>query len=100
MLNDFSILSARFEPLRRPVGLGWVMLVTTQTRNIRFVAFPFVARVGEQPLDFLCYGLEGEYFEGYLKRIPNPGDRLFVGYNRATVPTSIVYQPTPGPAVA
>jgi|SRR5271155_2415607 len=100
MLKDLSVLSARFEPLSRPLGPGWVMRVTAQTTNIQFIAFPFVARVADQPIDFLCYGLQGEYFEGYLKRIPQTGDRLFVGYNRADVSTSIVYQPTVGPAVS
>jgi len=93
MPKDFSILSARFDPLPQPLGPGWVMRVTAQTRNIRRIAFPFVARVADQEINFLCLGLEGEFFQGYLKRVPQAGDRLFVGYNRADTPTSIVYQP-------
>jgi hypothetical protein len=100
MLEDISILSAQFEPLSDPLGPGWVMRVTAQTRNIRRIASPFVARIADQQIDSLHFGLEGRFFHGYLKRIPQPGDRLFVGYSTADTPTSVVYRPGPGPAVA
>jgi GH25 family lysozyme M1 (1,4-beta-N-acetylmuramidase) len=93
MTGDLEILSARFETLPAPLGPGWVMRITATARNIRRIAYPFEARVAQQPVDFLCVGLKGDLFEGYLRQIPHPGDRLFVGYLQANVPTSVVYQP-------
>jgi hypothetical protein len=101
MNGDFAILSARFDTLSEPVGPGWVMRITAKARNIRLRAYPFMARVANQRVDFLCIGLNGDLFEGYLRQTPRPGDRLFVGYVKADVATSIVYQPGDvGPSVA
>jgi hypothetical protein len=93
MNGDFAILSGRFEALAQPLGPGWVMRITANARDIRRIAFPFAARVAEQPVDFVCVSVRGDLFEGYLRKMPSPGDRLFVGYIKADVPTSIVYQP-------
>jgi hypothetical protein len=100
MSSDFSILSARFEALPQPVGPGWVMRVTAKARNIQHIAFPFVARVADQKVDFLYVNFAGDVFEGYLLHTPRPGDRLFVGYAEANTPTSIIFQPgSVGPAI-
>jgi GH25 family lysozyme M1 (1,4-beta-N-acetylmuramidase)/V8-like Glu-specific endopeptidase len=92
MTGDFTILSGRFESLSEPLGPGWVMRITVNARNIQRIAFPFMARVAEQPVDFLCLSVKGDLFEGYLRQNPRPGDRLFVGYVKAEVPTQVVYQ--------
>src|SRR5260370_1760635 len=91
MTGDFAILSGRFETLAQPLGPGWVMRITATARDIQRIAFPFVARVAESPVDFVCVSVRGDLFEGYLRERPRPGDRLFVGYIKADVPTSIVY---------
>jgi GH25 family lysozyme M1 (1,4-beta-N-acetylmuramidase)/V8-like Glu-specific endopeptidase len=96
MTGDFAILSGRFESLAQPLGPGWVMRITATARDIQRIAFPFVARVAEQPVDFVCVSVRGDLFEGYLRKRPSPGDRLFVGYIKADVPTSIVYEPAIG----
>jgi hypothetical protein len=93
MTGDFAILSGRFESLAQPLAPGWVMRITVAARDIQRIAFPFVARLAEQPVDFVCVSVRGDLFEGYLRKMPRPGDRLFVGYIKADVPTSVVYQP-------
>jgi hypothetical protein len=93
MTGDFTILSGRFESLSQPLGPGWVMRITVNARNLQRIAFPFMARVAEQPVDFLCLSVKGDLLEGYLRQHPRPGDRLFVGYVKADVPTQVVYQP-------
>jgi hypothetical protein len=89
--GDFSVSSARFELLPRPLGPGWIMRVTAGAKNIGHFDTPFVARLGEQHIEFLCVSTPGDLFEGYLRRTPKPGDRLFVGYSVADVPTSVVF---------
>jgi hypothetical protein len=89
----FEIISVRFEALDRPVGPGWVIRISGIARHIQHVALPFMARVGEQSVQGLAVTAEGDKFEGFLERIPHAGDRLYVGYGTADLPTDIVYEP-------
>jgi hypothetical protein len=94
-----QIISASFELLQSPLGPGWVMRITGIARNIQHRALPFRARVGDQGVEGLTVASAGDRFDGFLRRIPDAGDRLYVGYASATIPTAIVYQPS-GPPVA
>ena len=101
MRNDtFDVLSASVEMLPRPLGPGWVMRVSGRARNLQPRALPFVARVGAQMVDGLAINSAGDQFEGFLRRVPAPGERLFVGYLNPNLSTPITYQPGPGPVVA
>ena len=100
MNGDFSVLSARFEALPKPLGPGWVMRITASTQNIAHLSTRFVARMAEQSVEFLCVSTNGDLFEGYVRQVPKAGDRLFVGYAEADVPTSVVFGQGGGPAVA
>jgi GH25 family lysozyme M1 (1,4-beta-N-acetylmuramidase)/V8-like Glu-specific endopeptidase len=93
MIGKPEVLSARFETLPAPLGPGWVMRITATAKNIRRIAFSFVARVAQQRVDFLSVSSDGDLFEGYLRHTPQPGDRLFVGYLQANLATPVVYQP-------
>lgn len=87
-----QIISARFERMERPVGPGWVMRLSVVTQKIKHVALPFTARVGNQRVRQLGVTAEGDRFEGYLERVPRPGDRLYVGYGKPDKPTNVIYQ--------
>lgn len=91
-VGSIDVTSARFELLRHPVGPGWVMRVTGAAKYILHRAAPFVARVGDQRLEGVGINSEGSAFEGYLSRIPQPGDRLHVGYSTATIPTAFAFR--------
>jgi len=97
----YGISSAVFEPLERPIGPGWRVRVSVTAQNIEHIALPFRARVGGQPVEMLAVTAAGDRFEGYLTSLPQPGDRLFVGYGLASIPTAIVYRrPETRPPVA
>jgi hypothetical protein len=87
----YNITSAVFEPLERPIGPGWRVHVSVTAQNIQHIALPFRARVGGQPLEMLTVTAAGDRFDGYLSGLPQTGDRLFVGYGLASIPTDIVY---------
>jgi hypothetical protein len=95
-----DVLSASFEVLQRPLGPGWVMRISGRARNLQARALPFVARVGTQRVEGMAITSAGDGFEGFLRRVPAPGERLFVGYLNADLSTSITYQPGVGPVVA
>jgi hypothetical protein len=98
--DEFSILSGEFQLLGRPLGPGWVMRISGRAQNLLHRALPFVARVGEQPVEVLSFNFEGDRYEGFLRRVPNVGDRLFVGYDAPTVETAITFKGGVGPPVA
>lgn len=91
--DGFRILSARFEPMESLTETRWVMRMMGISQNIVHRAIPFTARIGEQGVDRLTVSSEGDRFEGFLGRVPNAGDRLYVGYGSPTIPTPIVYDP-------
>jgi hypothetical protein len=97
---SINIVSARFELLPGAAEPGWAMRVSGSAKNILHRAAPFVARVGEQRLESLGVNAEGDAFEGYLRRVPNQGDRLHVGYSAANTPTAFTFRPgSDGPTV-
>lgn len=85
-----AILTAEFEPLAQPLE-GYVMRISGTARNYQFRAMPFLARLGDQQIESLTWNLRGDRFAGYLRRMPNSGDRLFVGYGVANQPTPITF---------
>ena len=94
-----AILTAEFETLPSGFGHGWTMRISGTARKIEYTSTPFLARVGRTKVEALTWNFAGDRFVGYLRRIPNSGDRLFVGYGAANQPTNITFHPT-GPAVA
>jgi hypothetical protein len=100
MESELTILDAKFEPLPVPKATGWVMRISGSARKIQHRALAFVARVESQPVEALSVNAAGDRFEGYLRRIPSPGDRLYVGYATADIKTQIAFRPEVGPVVA
>lgn len=87
-----KIISARFKSLGKPLGPGWIMNISVEARGIKIVNTPFKARIGEQDVQGLTIASGGDRFEGFLRRVPRQGDRLYVGYGSANMPTQIVYK--------
>lgn len=96
--NTPAILTAEFEALPQRLE-GYVMRISGTGRNFQPRALPFLARVGDLEIEMISWNLQGDRFVGYLRRVPNTGDRLFVGYGAANQPTNITFRPT-GPVVA
>jgi hypothetical protein len=96
-----AILTAHFESLPSSFGHGWIMRISGTARKIEYTSTPFLARVGKIKVEALTWNFTGDRFVGYLRKIPNSGDRLFVGYGAANQPTTITFNPnSAGPAVA
>ena len=76
-----------------------------QVRGANFVAraVPLLARLGRQMVSRIVLQADGSGFAGILERMPEDGDRLYVGYADAQLrSTDVVYRGSrgPGPAVA
>jgi hypothetical protein len=99
--NDLAVLTAQFDRVPPAAKPGWAMRISGTAQNIQHRAVPFVARVGEQNVEQVSVNYKGDRFEGLLRNVPRSGDRLFIGYAQANIPTSIVFQNGgTGPAVA
>lgn len=85
-------LFLKLEPGEVP---GYVMRICVEGEGFEIRAVSLEARVGEQPVEEVFTASTERAFSGFLKELPNDGDRLFVRYTDETeIETAVVYGPT------
>jgi hypothetical protein len=74
----------------------WVLRIDVEGSGFRARAIPFVASVGNVPVEVIAPKMAGAGFLGLLSSYPNDGDELKVGYlDEGLISTGLTYQTPP-----
>lgn len=91
-----NIDSATFELLAEPPVPEWIIRVEVTGSGFEVRALPFMARVGDIPVEGLHARDDGTLLVGHLRAVPTDGDHLFVGYaDHDLIDTGVAFQTPP-----
>ena len=86
------VTGGTFERLPAPFGPGWVMRVACTGDGFAHRGLSLRARVGAHEMRAVMVSPFEGGFSGFLERVPNEGDRVYVGYSgEGELATDVVY---------
>lgn len=92
-----NVTNATFGPAFEGAGAEWELQVQVEGSKFEFRAASVIAQVGNVPVERIVLKLEGDGFIGLLRKQPNAGDKLQVGYlDMGLMETDIEFQPLVG----
>lgn len=92
-LEHWRVDSAMFFPLEEAQRALGVMEIYVVGEGFEDRATPLDARLGDQPVDYIAVNSGGAGFSGTVARMPENGDRLYVGYMDGELEaTEVVYR--------
>lgn len=82
--------SLEYEEVRHP-NEEWKFRIRVTGPGFHNIGLPLVGKIGDVDIEGIIVDESQDRFTGYLTKLPNSGDELFVGYGSAGVATGIKF---------